>query len=310
MSASFAFFVLGVGAMNIHEKMQQEKKVLFASASECFGFVKEVADHPLKKWQKIYTLSLSQIDDQKIWFPCSIKITTTTLKNVCEGDLISFEKKSELPKKEVEEFDLYLAKEGLVGWFYLASWAITLEKKEATFWYSFVLWAKRNMLFLYKKLPEPTKTLYGTIFLGIEKIAPFDELKSIFNYWGITHYLARSGLHIALFIMLWKWLFQLCGFSFFMRIFLLVPILCVYIFLTPISLSFLRGIWAFFLFLGAFYLYRPFHVQHMLYLSAFCILLYNPYALFFLDFQLSFSLTYVLFCVSSVLHFIDEKKRR
>lgn len=299
-----------MGTFFVHEKIRQEKQAFFAQAYHCIGTIEDISPHPIKKWQRIYMVHLLSCDEEKSRLPYRVKITANTLKEAEVGDQIYFEKKSGVIKKELEEFDIFLAKEGLVEWLYLNEWEIDIQKQTQDTSFSFFTWGREQIYIVQRTLSEPARTLYGTIFLGMEKIAPADELKAIFNYWGITHYLARSGLHIALFIMLWKWIFYLLGFSFFMRTMLLLPILFLYIFFTPLSLSFLRGIWAFFLFLGAFYLYRPSHAQHMLYVSAFCILLYNPYALFFLDFQLSFSLTYVLFSVSSVINAIDEKRHK
>lgn len=305
-----SLFFFGMMVMHLHEHLRIKKKSFFAQVHECSGVVKDISPHTLKSWQQIYSVRLLLLDGVSPWLPYQVKITTTTLKDIQEGDLIFFEKKVNQRKQESKDFDIFLAKEGLIDWFFLNSWLIDVQKKNNEGIYSFWRWGQQNMLSSYKCLPEPARTLYGTIFLGMEKVSPLDEVRSIFNYWGINHYLARSGLHIALFIMLWKWIFQLLGISFFVRTTLLVPLVFLYVLSTPLSLSFVRGIWAFFLFLGAFYLYRPSHAQHMLYVSAFCILLYNPYALFFLDFQLSFSMTYTLFCVSSIMHNIDEKKKK
>src|SRR3990167_3930800 len=117
----------------------------------------------------------------------------------------------------------------------------------------------------------------------------------LFQQWGLSHVLARSGLHLVIFVFIWRWLLNFLPLSFYRKNLLLLFISLVYALCSWPSVSFIRAWYALiFYFFCALFLRRPSHTLHIISL-VYCIILFlNPLQLFFLDFQLSFLLTYAL----------------
>lgn len=154
----------------------------------------------------------------------------------------------------------------------------------------------------YDRLISKSKTLLGgyvgslvnTLFLGARDANPNFELRESFNRWGIAHYLARSGLHIVILMYAWLTLFSYLPIHLFVRRLLALLLALFYYVLTIPSISFTRAI-VLFLFINSALLFkRKAHGLHILTVICFLTLLANPFHLFFLDFQLTFALTYSL----------------
>lgn len=148
---------------------------------------------------------------------------------------------------------------------------------------------------LFFRLSRPTFTFFSSIFLGLKTFAPVDAVKEQFGYWGLAHYLARSGLHIVLFIVIWSFILQAVPLSYAHKNWLLLAITLFYYLLSYSSISFLRALFIFVLFqVGKLIRSVPLAFCHLLTIVGISILLINPLQLFFLDFQLSFFITLAL----------------
>ncbi|MFC1894428.1 ComEC/Rec2 family competence protein [Candidatus Dependentiae bacterium] len=155
---------------------------------------------------------------------------------------------------------------------------------------------KKNKLLLNirQKLLPQTFYYFSYIFLGNKKAGKNNQLRRNFGQWGITHYLARSGLHVILFILIWKILLSLIPISLYLKQLVLISICMIYSLLSWSSISFYRAFYIFIFYeLGKFYNQQT-SFLHMLCLLCIIILLFNPIQLFFLDFQLSFYLAFTL----------------
>jgi len=148
---------------------------------------------------------------------------------------------------------------------------------------------------LKQKLSSKSFSYFASIFLGNkEPLSQGSQERTPFYYWGIAHYLARSGLHIALFILLWRLLLSLLPIFFLAKHVLLITFCLVYALLSWPSISFFRALTLFLTYeLGIITNHKP-HIFYLLYLITGTILIFNPTQLFFLDFQLSFALTLAL----------------
>lgn len=160
---------------------------------------------------------------------------------------------------------------------------------------------------LKKKMSFKAFAFFSSLFMGDKSRVKrtIEKYKIPFQTWGISHHLARSGLHLVLFILAWHFLISLLPFHFTLKTLCMTLLCCVYYLLTPPSISFIR---AFLLFL--FYKFcNLFDLQvnaiHLICLVCCLVLLCNPFQLFFLDFQLSFFLTFCLAWIS----YLDRKKR-
>ncbi len=144
--------------------------------------------------------------------------------------------------------------------------------------------------------------LFADLFLGNrQEHMSLHETRKKFKEWGIMHYLARSGLHLIFFIYLLNLLFKILPLPFMIRQLISLLILLSYSLLSWPSVSFNRALFALMLKKVGLLLKMQLNLLNILSCVC-CITLYrNPILISFLDFQLSFGITYALiyFNVSS-----------
>lgn len=156
---------------------------------------------------------------------------------------------------------------------------------------------KNKILALIKThLSSTTAKLVSAMVLGykIARDHEWFDIQDNMQKWGIVHYLARSGLHVTLVIIL---LLSILGWiPLHIRIKRLAAVLLLTIFalLTWMSVSFQRALTTFFLGIFAQSFYLPIQSLQLLCASALLICIINPWHIFFLDFQLSFLMTGLL----------------
>ncbi len=155
---------------------------------------------------------------------------------------------------------------------------------------------------LQQKMHPTVFTYFSLMFLGNTHHKNIDSMRNTFNYWGLSHYLARSGLHIVLFILIWTIFLQLIPISIRFKRSLLIIICITYKLFSWTSLPFTRAFYAFILTeIGKIFNLQT-NFLHLLCIVCMTILLFNPMQLFFLDFQLTFALTFALAFVSKYMH--------
>ena len=149
--------------------------------------------------------------------------------------------------------------------------------------------------YLYKKIKnkfsKKTFSYFSSIFLGNKSNNLNQKEKNYFMFWGISHYLARSGLHIAIFILIWDIILSLMPLYFFLKQIIFVSICLIYATISWSSISFLRALTVFLLYKIGKILNKQTNILYLLSITCMFYLCMNPYLLFFLDFQLSFGLT-------------------
>lgn len=236
-----------------------------------------------------------------------IGIYSNNLKNCCIGDTISLQNIL-FKKQNSQSYQQYLIKEGLVATLFLPNncepFLISRPKCSIKRWIN----NKKIELFnsLKNKMPTQCFTFFSSLFLGA-KINSFlyDTIKERFKYWGLSHYLARSGLHLILFIALWQLLLRGIPVAYITKHLILSLLVMFYFMFSWPSLPFTRSCITYF----AYFLYSILDKQidslHILTLVTWLILITNPMQLFSLDFQLSFGLTFALIWFSR----IQNKKR-
>lgn len=144
-----------------------------------------------------------------------------------------------------------------------------------------------------------THSLYLSIFCGKKiKSETTTKMKELFQYWGISHHLARSGLHLIILIGLLLFLLSFIPCAASKKQWAVVVILCFYYAMTYPSVAFMRAFYMYLFYTLCKQLYVPNNPVHILLLTTLLILTTNPHHLFFLDFQLSFSITLLIlwFC--------------
>lgn len=202
---------------------------------------------------------------------------------------------SRLPISGNPSFEYFLIKENILATLFPTKSSCTIIKHgKKSLLQLFAI--KRESIFtkLKSKLPTLTFSYFAPIFLGNKNAANQQKIKNLFSFWGISHHLARSGLHIALFIFILKIICSLLPIVFVLKQVIFLGICIAYAFLSWSSISFFRALSLFVFYKTGNLLNRQVNFLHLLTLTGLTIILFNPTQLFFLDFQLSFGLTFAL----------------
>jgi predicted membrane metal-binding protein len=176
------------------------------------------------------------------------------------------------------------------------------------------IWNQKKRLLdaLENKFSSHCFDFFSSLFLGNRAYVKtsLEETNEQFKAWGIYHFLARSGLHLALFIFAWQALFCIIPLPLTIKQIIIVGLSCIYFALTWTSTPFTRSFALFALNKLCLFTKTPFYTLHYLTLICFLFLLYCPFYLFFLDFQLTFALTFALvwFNQVTVLHRGSQSK--
>ncbi len=195
--------------------------------------------------------------------------------------------------RQTPTFADYLLKENITAALFLKNKQIVLKERPYFSLKRSIHTIKTNTYNrLKKKLYSLTDGYFSSLFLGKKNNEEIRKSRNIFAFWGISHFLARSGLHIALFVMLWYTLLGFFPLPFFFKQTILLLLCTLYYLFSWSSLSFLRALTMFFLFQAGVLLKRQLSFIYLLSLLCLTTILFNPSQIFFLDFQLSYALTF------------------
>jgi ComEC/Rec2-related protein len=225
-----------------------------------------------------------------------VKLTILHSCSVEVGDRIRIKKLTFKPIKN-SSYQWYLFKEGLAGSAFIKRLNYTLEHRP--------VWSIHRWVFTQREriikhcnltLSGETFSLLSALFFGKQPhgLSFYGSVRSHFTYWGVVHFLARSGLHLVLLAFCWSYLMRKMVLPFLLKQFLLGIFMYLYHLLTWPSISFMRALITFFIYRSATLSKQTVQPLHVLALTSLFVLLHNPVQLFFLDFQLSFGLTFAL----------------
>lgn len=219
------------------------------------------------------------------------------------GDTVLLSK-VKIPPISGDDFKRYLIKENIHATVFLKDNAYSVLF-HPSFHFGRNLHAYKHALLknIRTKCTTTTFALFSSIFLGNRNCIKRDyqSIKEPFNHWGIIHFLARSGLHLVIIVMLLTYIFNRIPIHFFAKQILILFFILFYALLTWSSISFDRSCATI-----AWYTFCRISLMHIntanIVLTLSCLfLLCNPMLLFFLDFQLSFGLTLVLSLINQPL---------
>jgi len=200
-----------------------------------------------------------------------------------------------IKKPNNDNFWRYLIKEGTLTTIFTKKLECTLLYRPT---YSVRRWFftyKNNLLSSFQSQLSPaTFHLFASLFLGVKNKKALETVNRQFKYWGILHYLARSGLHLAVVIAIYEAVLRFIPLPFIAQHLLLLLLGILYYLLSWSSISFIRAFIMFLYYKLSALAQIPTHFLHILLATCYIILLTNPMHLFFLDFQLSFCLTFAL----------------
>jgi Competence protein len=290
-----------------------KKSIIFTLLSllAYFSYLKQTKPSPLKNWENQsislfgtvnniemiggrpypyrLTLNVSNIfNNQSIWVNEHIWVYMNKKPQCVIDDRILINN-IVLRSIQNESFKQYLFKEGIAQTIFLHRQVNLLYRPSFSLRRSLMSWRQELLNRLSNKMDTQTNILFNSIFFGKKiKTTENESHKELFKKWGLSHYLARSGLHLIIFIMFWNAILSLIPLSFHIKQLISLFLILLYGLLSWPSTSFMRAI-------GTFIIYKAFiltnkqtHSLHTILLVGSLLLLYNPYLLFFVDFQLSF----------------------
>ena len=155
---------------------------------------------------------------------------------------------------------------------------------------------KMNHTLSQYSIPKENLSIINALLLGQRQEVSKDTYKS-FTKSGAVHILAISGLHIGLLLLMLSTLFKpLTYFKYGNKIvpILIILLLWMYSFITGMSASVVRAVTMFSLVTVAIYSNRITNTYNTLVISAFLLLLFNPYYVFDVGFQLSYSAVFAI----------------
>ncbi len=147
------------------------------------------------------------------------------------------------------------------------------------------------------------KAIIGALLLGLrQEISP--EVYNHYKRAGAVHILAISGLHIGVLLIFLNCLFYpflLIRHGKKIRLLLVVLFLWGFALLSGLSASVVRAVTMFSFLAYAFYLNRPVNMYHIMALSMFFLLLFNPHFIFDVGFQLSYAAVFSIISIQPLL---------
>ena len=216
------------------------------------------------------------------------------------------------------EFDYasYLKRQGICGITFLKSsdWKFTKEQNQIGIKQQALL-CREKLLSIYETLNlQPNeKSILAALTLGYKHdLSP--ELRNSFSVTGAGHVLAVSGLHVGIIYMITNFLLLPVGrYSKKIKIvkyILLILFLWGFAFITGLSPSVVRAVSMFSLSSIAIVVNRKASIFNTICVAAFIMLLYNPFYLFDVGFQLSYSAVIAIVLLQSRLQRILLLKNR
>ena len=152
-----------------------------------------------------------------------------------------------------------------------------------------------------KYLPSPNLEILGGIVFGDDAVNTPKNIKQSFVSSGLLHILAASGMNVAFIYGFFFWLLNLFKVNFKINVLFGMLMVIVYTFMTGLGPSVIRAsIMLLFVLLGKL-IDRDAHSISLLSFVALLMLLYNPFFINDVGFQLSFIVTFGILIMSSAI---------
>lgn len=231
------------------------------------------------------------------WMPDSLS------KPLACGDSVCFYAKVSYPfsEKELTRFDYgdYLLRKSISGTAlaYAGNWRCTGKPRSLSV-SQLAKVCQQQVVDVYRSwgFDQDVQAVVSALTIG-EKTDLTPELKAMYSAAGVSHVLALSGLHVGILscilscILLWLF-YPLTYLKHGRKIlaFLVVCLLWLFAFISGLSSSVVRAVVMYSLYtFASFCSEERFSGMHSLVLAAFLMLIYNPFFLFDISFQLSFT---------------------
>ncbi|WP_368666917.1 ComEC/Rec2 family competence protein [Dysgonomonas sp. 511] len=304
-AGAFAF-IIGIGIVST--AMRQEKSA-FIFANEAKAYIGIVEDIPQEKPKtQAYKVYLPDYDKQVV---CYVQRDSVGNKYLQPGDELFFYGKIQpfrnMGNPDDFDYERYMYNQGFAGSVYLPreAWQASGEVFSSPEYLA--LRCRTYIMDFYKSLG--LNHMEYSILCGLTlgyKDELTDDIKQGFRTTGTVHVLSTSGLHVMIIYLMISFLlgFIRKGARYYaLRPILIILLLWCYAFVTGLSPSVVRASIMLTVFCVSEVARRRNTSLNALYTAAFFILLYNPFSLFNIGFQLSFM------SVLSILHLQPKASR-
>lgn len=292
------------GTINYQRQMATHAELnnlIGSNEFEIIGHITNITNIKNQRMAQSITITTEQIKMSSIvgtWVKAqkTIQLYTTQKTNLMVADCAHI-KHLAIKTGKNNSYSFYLIKEQIDTSLFTPTVQYTLLNRPNYSIARLIFTLRNRILFqAQKKLTPQAFALFASIFLGnrVDSKKAMLEPKESYKIWGISHYLARSGLHLVIVVIVWDFLLNLIPISFLLKQIAMLFLAIFYCFCSWSSISFLRAFAVFILYKTCLITRLPINVLHLLSIVTLGVLIFNPAQLFFLDFQLSFGLTYAL----------------
>lgn len=256
--------------------------------------------HRASGFKTILTLEITDVSHVKLQYPITLQIVLRQKCLLQIDDIIKFRNLYVPPTKNT----YHLHKRSINGVAHLQKLSYILLKRPSWSIMRYYTAQKATLATRIKRvLSARAYALFATLFLGKSDYGyATNELRRSARYWGITHYLARSGLHVMVLLGVWAFCLRLLMIPWPLQQAMILTLLGVYYSFSWTSISFSRAVLIFLFYKICNIAGRSYDPLHLLCITLLILLFLQPLHLFALDFQLSFGLTYVLGIYRKILH--------
>ena len=302
-STGFFFFIgLTLSNSRIEQFNQNHFSHFISTKHHPEAYIATISSEPSINPKSIKAvLEITQIKDNGVWImtsgKCLVYFKNQGNIKLRYGDIINFLRTptNVLPPSNFDEFDYkrYLSHHHIYQRAYLSNTdfkiisfePISIVKEKAINWRKFLL----NR---YKKygIEGEELAIISALTLG-KKESLTNELKSAYSSAGAMHVLAVSGLHVGIIFLVLRfilgWMDKFKNGEAIKAVILIISI-WFYAFITGLSPSVIRAATMFSFMILAVSFGRSSNIYNTLALSAFAILVYEPFMLLEVGFQLSY----------------------
>jgi len=279
-------------------------KSIDAKFEEQYNFLKEeeyqikaivVSEPTEKQYKDVYQIEMKQINGNKVnkptrWLLNIKKSKNTVKKELSYGDVIVFSGKVEIPSTARNymgfDYQRYLKSKKIYGNIIVQDEVNLVDVNQGNFlgklFYDIRVHMKNK---IYELLPEGARELCIGILIG-ERSDIEDEITESFRNSNLTHMLAVSGAHISYIILGISVLLNKVGKK--NLRFVTIAFLLFFMGITEFTPSVERASMMSILLLLSNLIHRKSDIYTNLAFSAIMILIFNPYAILNIGFQLSY----------------------
>ena len=292
------FFLIGYFAfIQQHNKTLDFDILTIGKNIVAIGDIESISEINNNRFKYCVTTKITRIKSANAWINCDNKIQIYTIikPKYQLGEKIII---NDVHLKNINnlEFKKYLTRIDISNTFFTLKLNAKIIKKTKGNLLHKLENTRNNLINTLKaKMSGCCFSLFASTFLGNKNLNK-NEMELInqkFAFWGMLHLIARSGLHLWILI----FIFQLISFiikHFVIRRFLLALLMIFFYFISWPAIPFTRSLITYLLFELCNITGVEHDTTHLFLLVCTIILIANPIQVFFLDFQLSFLITYIL----------------